>query len=82
MAGCACGAPCVIGAANRLRAGGERPHARRSCPGHHGRFVLGGCIDATRRLAASLHNAVNIFVDTHSIVEAVDDFIDGNGSKH
>ena len=48
------------------------------------RFTTGGSYSgaATRRLAASRHNAVDRFVDTHSIMEAVDDFIDGNGSEH
>ena len=33
----------MIGAANRLRAGGERPRARCGCPVRLGQRVLGGC---------------------------------------
>ena len=43
----------------------------------------GACFGAaTRRLAASRHNAVDRFVGTHGAMEAVDDFIYGNGSDH
>ena len=41
------------------------------------RFTLVGSHSgaATRRLAASRHNAVDRFVDTHGVMEAVNDFI-------
>ena len=60
----ACGAG-VIGAANRLWAGGERPRACCGCPVRLGRLVLGGCGAGLCRESAS-------DVGTETVVEVID----------
>ena len=72
--------PSDPGGKRDTRAGGG---TSTTSPQLSGFTLIGSCSGAApRRLAASRHNAVDGFVDTHSIMEAVDDFIDGNGSEH